>query len=332
MTRPIVVDQGKVFISRNFRASCNFLGINFQPVHDASGWEKGHIERMLGSVGTLFAQFVAGYTGFNADRRGRHVEQEAVWSLMELQELLDEWLVVWQNRPHDGLRDPIHPGRMFSPNEKYAALVETAGYVPVALSADDYVELLPATWRAINAYGVKISRRTYDDKALNPLRHQRSGVTDRRDLWEIHYDPYDVSRIWVRNHWKSGWITLFWKHLHRVAAPFGELAWDHTRRALPAATEEEVADAVADLLKRAHQGPSGSDGKGSAKLSRRDRRVAARTNASLPTAPLQPEPTPADGIDEEPDQVSDSDSCSGEVAKVIPLPIFDPFTEADKRW
>jgi putative transposase len=60
----------------------------------------------------------------------------------------------WQNRPHDGLRDPSAPGRAFTPNEKYAALVQAAGYVPVALSAGDYVELLPATWRAINAYGV----------------------------------------------------------------------------------------------------------------------------------------------------------------------------------
>ncbi len=24
---------------------------------------------------------------------------------------------------------------------------------------------------------------------LNPLRLQRSGVKDRKDLWEIHYDP-----------------------------------------------------------------------------------------------------------------------------------------------
>ena len=69
-----------------------------------------------------------------------------------------------------------HPGRAFTPNEKYAALVEAAGYVPVALSAGDYIELLPATWRAINAYGVKISQRTYDAQALNPLRLQRSGV------------------------------------------------------------------------------------------------------------------------------------------------------------
>jgi Mu transposase, C-terminal len=321
----IVVDQGKVFISRNFRASCNFLGINFQPVHAGSGWEKGHIERVLGSVGTLFAQFVAGYAGFNAERRGRRAGQQAVWSLLELQGLLDEWIVAaWQNRPHDGLRDPAHPGTMFSPNEKYAALVETAGYIPVALSAEDYVELLPATWRAINAYGVKISYRTYDDKALNPLRHQRSGVRHRKDLWEIRFDPYDVSRVWVRDHWRGGWITLLWRQLHRVAAPFGELAWDHTRRALPDATEEELADAVADLLERAHHGPAGGDGL--AGLSRRDRRVAARTKAS-PPARIQPRPAPAGG-----EQDQDSDSRQENIAAVIPMPFFDPFAEADKRW
>jgi putative transposase len=28
------------------------------------------------------------------------------------------------------------PGREFTPNEKYAALVETAGYLPLALSED----------------------------------------------------------------------------------------------------------------------------------------------------------------------------------------------------
>jgi hypothetical protein len=325
----IVVDHGKVFISRNFQASCNFLGINFQPVHEGSGWEKGHIERMLGSVASLFAQFIAGYTGFSAERRGRRAEQQAVWPLPELQELLDEWIIAaWQNREHDGLRDPAHPGRMFTPNEKYAALVEIAGYVPVALSGEDYIELLPAAWRAINAYGVKINYRTYDDEALNPLRLQRSGVKDRKDLWEIHYDPYDVSRIWVRDHWRGGWITLFWKQLHRVAAPFGELAWDHTRRALPGATEEELADATADLLKRAYQGPA-DDACGFAGLSRRDRRVAARTKAS-PPACIGPGPAAAGRADCEPGQAGGSGQES--IAKVIPMPIFDPFAEADKRW
>ena len=127
--------------------------------------------------------------------------------------------------------------------------------MPLALSPDDYIELLPATWRAVNAYGIKISRRVYDGKELNPLRMQHSGVTARNGLHEVHYDPYDISRVWVRDHWNGGWITVFWTQLHRVAAPFGELAWDHARKLMPAATEAELADAVQDLLTRAGQGP-----------------------------------------------------------------------------
>ena len=49
--------------------------------------------------------------------------------------------------------------------------------------------------------------------------------------------------------------TCLWKHLRRVPVPFGELAWDHVRASLPKATEEELADAVAALLDRAHTGP-----------------------------------------------------------------------------
>ena len=223
----IVVDHGKVFVSESFRASCAFLGVSLQPARKATGTDKPHIERMLGSVATMFAQYVSGYTGRSPEYRGRGIEEKAVWSLHELQDLLDQWLIVWQNRPHDGLRDPLHPGRAFSPNEKYAALTETAGYVPLALSPDDYIELLPATWRAVNAYGIKISRRIYDGKELNPLRMQHSGVTARKGLHEVHYDPYDISRVWIRDYWNGGWITVLWTQLHRVAAPFGELAWDH---------------------------------------------------------------------------------------------------------
>jgi putative transposase len=63
----IVCDHGKVFISHNFRASCRFLEIDFQPTHKASPFQKGHVEKMLDSVGTLFAQFVSGFTGRSTD-------------------------------------------------------------------------------------------------------------------------------------------------------------------------------------------------------------------------------------------------------------------------
>jgi putative transposase len=319
----IVCDRGKVFVSDNFRTACAALGITLQPAHPDTPTDKPHIERTLGSVSTMFCQYVTGYVGRSAEHRGKKVEADRLWSMLELQNLLDEWIVaVWQNRPHDGLRDPVTPGRAYSPNEKYAALVETAGYIPVALGAEDYIELLPARWQAINAYGIKVNHRTYDSPDLNGLRRQPSGVTARKNLWEVHHDPYDVSRVWVRNHHASGWVTAFWKHLASVPTPFGDLAWNHARAQHPdgrAADEGQLAVAVAELLTRADAGPS----QPATAVSKRDRRVAARTRATTIGRPTEPMPAPSD---EEP---MDSDDMP--LAPVIPLPVFDPFAEARKR-
>ena len=152
---------------------------------------------------------------------------------------------------------------------------------------------------------------------------QHSGVTARKGLWEIHHDPYDVSRIWVRDHWNGGWITVFWTQLHRVAAPFGELAWDHARKQLPAATEAELADAVDDLLSRAGQGPGDGSMQGPA-VSKRDRRVAGRTRAVRPSGQARQEPE-----QDEPAAAQPGDTA-GERAGIVPMPIFDPFREAEK--
>ena len=190
-------------------------------------------------------------------------------------------------------------------------------------------QLLPVTPAGINAYGEKISYRTDDDQALNPLRHQRSGVRHRKDLWEIRFDPYDVSRVWVRDHWRGGWITLFWQQLHRVAAPFGELAWDHTRRARPQATEEELADAVADLLgKWPITGPAGEDRSGGAQPQGPARR---RPDQGQPARPHRSRARTSRTTNSEPGH-RDGDSRQESTATVIPMPIFDPFAEADKRW
>ena len=328
----IVIDHGSVFVSGSFRAACRHLGISLQPAHLASGSDKPHIERMFGSVASLFCEFVSGYVGRNPDRRGRGVAGEPLWSMLELQELLDEWLIAaWQNRRHEELRDPAHPGRALTPNEKYAALVEAAGYVPVALSADDYIELLPAEWRVINAYGIKIRRRTYDCEELNPLRLQPSGVRVKKDLWEVRCDPYDVSKVFVRG--PGGWITCRWRFLDRAPMPFGELAWDHARRNLAGTgqpvTEADIADAVAALLTRAYQGPA----PGSGPVSKRDQRVAARTRAvTPPPAALDRAaafPPPASSQPQEPET---ADTGGEQLAEVIPMPLFDPFDDSDTRW
>ncbi|WP_433192145.1 Mu transposase C-terminal domain-containing protein [Nocardia sp. CA-107356] len=327
----IVCDHGMAYMSAAFRNACRAIGITLQPSHEGSPWEKGTVETSFSAVGTLFAQYVAGYVGSSVERRGRGAETGAVWSMLELQELLDEWLVTtWANRPHDGLRHPLIPAKALSPNEMYAALVETAGYVPVPLGADDYIELLPVRWRAINAYGVKIAHRTYDCAELTPYRRQHSGVNARKGLWEVHYDPYDVTRIWVRNHRDGGWIQAPWTHLRADPTPFGEQAWDHARQMLARrgtdpATEAEIAAAAAQLLDTAEQGPDTATKRG--KSTTKDQRVAGRTRAvsaaERPVPPRQPAPT----WDEDED-TEDDDS----LAEVIPLGVFDAREEAKKWW
>ena len=197
--------------------------------------------------------------------------------------------------------------------------------MPVPLSGDDYIELLPAGWRKVNAYGIKLARRSYDSEDLNPLRLQPSGIREHGDRWEIRHDPYDVSKIHVRG--PDGWITVFWKHLDRAPLPFGELAWDHARRSLGReATEEQIADAVAALLRRANAGPQDQE---KPKMSKRDRRVAARTKAA---APARDQDRPELPVPEEPGPQADSSGKDEPLAKVIPMKIFDPFAEAGKRW
>ncbi|MEU8584617.1 Mu transposase C-terminal domain-containing protein [Streptomyces abikoensis] len=338
----VVSDHGKAYISDNFRNACRHLGISFQPAHPDTPTDKPHVERALGSVATMFAQYVAGYTGRSAEMRGKDPAAQAVWSIHELQELLQEWVVArWQVRPHDGLRDPLMPDRPLSPNEKYAALVSAAGYVPVALSPEEYVQLMPREWRVIGPGGVRINNRTYDAREFAPYRRQPSGAGPDGKLWEVHYDPYDISRVWVRNHRGEGWITATWRHLRTSPVPMGELVFDRAHQVLAERVqrkpdEEAVAQAAAELLDRAADGPDDrttSRRKSKSRAAqRRDRKVAARTRATGTPAWPRPEmPGAGNPASREPAEDLEPDDKDAELAEVVPLGIFDAREEA-KRW
>ncbi|WP_405562598.1 transposase [Streptomyces phaeochromogenes] len=287
MPERVVVDQGSVFVSASFVSACESLGVSVQPVPPANGPAKGHVERTFRTIGDRFSQYVAGYTGSDVTQRGTSIEDEACWTLPQVQDLLDEWLVAdWQHRPHASLRHPLAPKLALSPNEMWAALVGVAGYVPVPLSADNYIELMPIKRLGINDYGIRFDYRTYDHEILNPHRRRRSTAGDRR--WEVHHNPYDPQQIWVRL--PGGWEEVPWIHREHVSLPFTDFTWRHIRATVERRSgrdehEQQLAQALDRLLRRA------SNGEGS----RREQTVAARASAAAALAqPAAPPPEPPD--------------------------------------
>ncbi|MEU7640796.1 transposase [Streptomyces sp. NPDC039016] len=270
----VVVDQGKVFVSPATRAACESLGISLQPVPPANGPAKGHVERPFGSINSLFCQWLTGFTGSNVSERGSKVEQEPLRTVAEVQALWDEFLVHWHHRPHEGLRHPLIPKKALTPNQMWAALLPVAGYVPLPLSTDDFVELLPVRWQAITDAGIRFDYRTYDDACLNGHRGQDSGVRSKKGLWEVHYNPYDPVRIWVRL--PEGFRELPWIHATSVSLPFTHHVWEHICKAVQRTGsrqehEAELALALDLFLKKAA---------GKEKLSAAERRVVAKSRAS----------------------------------------------------
>ncbi len=94
----IVIDGGKVFVSDTFTRACERLGVSVQRARPRTPTDKAIVEATFGSINTLFCQHVAAYTGSNTTLRGLDVT--GAWTLPELQDLLDEWLLAgWQTAP-----------------------------------------------------------------------------------------------------------------------------------------------------------------------------------------------------------------------------------------
>jgi transposase InsO family protein len=253
----VVVDRGKIYLSTAFTAACQTLGISVQPAPPHAPTAKGIVERTFGSINTLFCQHLPGYTGSDVTRRGRDIERDARHTVPALQDLLDEWLVHWHMRPHQGLRHPVLPRAALTPNQMWAALVCVAGHVP--LTGRDYLELLPLRWQAVTERGIRIHHRTYDHDLLAPYRGQPSPVPARGGKWEIHTNPHDLRQIWIRL--PDGELAeIPWIHRDHTHHPFNEHTWNHIRatvthhRADPDTREADLADALDQLMRRARTG------------------------------------------------------------------------------
>ena len=180
----IVIDHGKVFVSETFTRACDRLGISVQPARPGTPTDKGDRRGDVRRRSTPCSASTSPATPAGTSTRRGAGRRAPPGRSRELQDLLDEWLIVRLAGPPARQRCATRSsrGRAVSPNDAYAALVAAAGYLPLTLSGEDYLELLPVDWRQINAYGIRIDYRTYDCPELGPWRRQHSGVAAKRGL------------------------------------------------------------------------------------------------------------------------------------------------------
>lgn len=252
----IVVDRGKIYLSAAFTAACETLGISVQPTPPHAPAAKGIVERTFATINQLLCQHLPGYTGSDVTRRGADAETEARYSVAQLQDLLDEWLIHYHHRPHEGLRHPTLAKKALTPNQMWAALIAVTGHVPLPLTGNDYLELLPVRWQAITARGIRLDHRTYDHDCLTPYRGQPSTVTARGGKWEIHTNPHDARQIYIRL--PDGHLTeIPWIHRAHIHAPFNNATWQHIKTTTTRVSgdrdihEADLADALDQLMRRA---------------------------------------------------------------------------------
>ncbi|QYF90312.1 Mu transposase C-terminal domain-containing protein [Arthrobacter sp. PAMC25284] len=279
----ITVDRGKVYIGATFTSACERLQISLTKAAPRTGTDKPHIERFFAGVNSGFTQYLAGYTGPNVVRRGKDPAAEARFSLADVQNLLDWWLVaVWQNRPHPGLRHPAMPKKDLTPNEAFAALSGVAPQIPVTLTREDYIALLPLDWRTIQPYGINFHNLHYDNPALHEYRGVHSGLpAPANGRWEIRYDPYRLQSIHVRDHRRGVWIEAEWTMARQLAGPF---SLDVLAAAKKALDKRSGSIPGADLLAEVNRIMTAPAGRAEARAARR----ASASPSSVPDpAPLR---------------------------------------------
>lgn len=238
----VTIDRGKVFTGFTFTSACERLEISQIIANPRQPTDKPHVEGGFKRIRDGFVQYLAGFTGGTVADRGAHPEADAVWTVDELQILLDLWvLTTWQTTPQSGLRLPDIPRRTLSPNQMYQALSVAAPQIPVGLTEDDYIALMPLAWRTIQPYGINLHGLVYDADVLHPLRGRSSGLTGQaRGRWEVRFDPYNLRQVWVRDHRADRWITAPWTLSTLSGQPF-------SREVLRAARSAVGADATGPM-------------------------------------------------------------------------------------
>lgn len=297
----VVIDHGKIFISRAFKDACARLGINLQLARPYTPTDKAQVERGFRTIRENFVERLPGYKGPDIFSRGLNVEEDAFYFIDEIESKFAFWVAAhYQRKPHAGLTLPGVPLLDMSPNDVYSEGLARAGFVHVVSSELMYYELLPTEWRTVQHYGVEVRGLRYNGDILSDYRNVTSPYSGiHKGKWPFRFDPRDLSRIFFFDLYSERWHELTWIHDSGERHPFNEATLSFAKslvisRGGNTKNIDEVAESLNILLRRLVT-PSSQ--------SRRERRLAA-VNAMHAQQVRKDQPTSRKTV-EEPDEEVD---------------------------
>ncbi len=183
----LVVDNGKEFIGHDLEDACLLLGIVLQYTPVQMPQFKAGVERMFGSLNTMFFHALPGTTFSNPQERGGYdsADQACVY-LSEVDKMLNIFLVdIYAERFHHGLNG--------IPARRWEEKVQT-GFAPaLPPSAEELLILLGrTTTRVLHHYGIEFACLRYNCDDLLALRTRLKGQAIK-----IKYHPADLSCLYV---------------------------------------------------------------------------------------------------------------------------------------
>lgn len=289
----ITTDNGKIYRSDAFRRGCERAGISLVFAAKETGTDKPHVERTFLAIKTRFVQYLEGFTGGNVEMRGRDEPTDRALALSQLQELLDDWIAIeWQNRPHDGLTDPMIPGRNLTPNEMFRAYRRVAPEIHVPFGLTEFIGFLPAKTCTLQDYGINHERRVYKSDRLTDLRAAGAGSEGATRPCVVRYDPHNPLYVWVEH---GAEFIPFRAAPDLLDNPFGGDVWRAAHDVDSSEEDAERDDAayLSDRMKRAQWVRPGGARNRKVRTAEVDRDPLHLTNLSTSTA--------ADGIADVPE-------------------------------
>ncbi|MGW6673607.1 transposase [Streptomyces vinaceus] len=255
----IVYDQGSPYVSEHFTSVCDRLRIARRPARKRTPSDKPLAEHFFITLAHRFSQHIQhGWQGRSHRKRGRGIERMPLYTITELQQMAQEWVALdYQQTPDAGLRDPLRPGIVLSPNDMYAVQVARSGYRAMPLSpAHNRMFLLPK-WVTPGRNGFMINHRTYQPTRPDAGHYRAilllgsSKLPGRDGKWECRFNPYRPERVWLHDHTAGTWVTCDFRLRHLLTDPWTADMWqEHAEQRQAAGGSERDEEAIALALAR----------------------------------------------------------------------------------